>query len=167
MYVDCPLPILASLLALKGLDFYPETRKFHFKSFADRQRTIRDKFRWTCSCSRCRAGTSTDDSLEQLRQLQQALDDWTPRASITPDDALRLIRLYKREGFDAFLYIPYRHAALAYSAVGDTNEAQKYAGLAADLMAFDGLEEDPDFKACQELLQTPWRHWSWRKRIDG
>ena len=153
-------------MALTGSEFYPEARNFHFKPFADRQGTIRDRFRWTCSCSRCRAGTRTDDGIEQLRQQQQALEDWSPRASATPDDALRLIRLYKREGFDTFLYIPYRHAALAYNAVGDTNKAQKYAALAANLMVFDGLEEDPDFKLCQELLLNPWRHWSWRKRVD-
>lgn len=79
-------------------------------------------------------------------------------------DAERLIDIYKSEGLDGFLDVPYGHAALMYSAVGDAEGVVKYARLARKAV---GLKEGigkGDWNFWGKVENDPTGHWSWNRR---
>ena len=141
-------------------------RDIHFKSFLDRQQAIEDTLQFRCSCSRCRKGHSTDDALHQILKQQQALDNWDDGTLVTTGDALNLIMLYRQEGLESFLDVAYGYAALAYNAVGNVREAQRYARLAIAVLLSNGVTEGPNYTAWEELARSPVDHWSWRRRDE-
>jgi len=95
---------------------------------------------FSCSCSRCLAGNSSDTSLEQIITLQEALNG-TSASPTTTNHALDLVDLYKQEGFDAFIDIAYRYAALTHTAAGKLDKAGEFARKAADAFALgDGID---------------------------
>ena len=69
--------------------------------------------------------------------LHQALDNWSSGVVAAIDDALKLIRLYKQEGLEAFIDRAYGYAASAYHAVGDTSRGKVYARLVIDPLALN------------------------------
>ena len=160
LFSPLPAPVTSLGGTDKVLDFFPNARDFHFLPLAPRQQAIRSRFSWTCSCPRCSAGSHADEGLELLLKQQQALESWTH--TVTPHDALRLIRSYKQQGLDTFLYIPYRIAALVYNAVGDAEQARLYAELSVEMVEFAGSDRDEGFEVCMDLLRDTRGHWSWR-----
>jgi hypothetical protein len=126
-----------------------------------------DTFHFTCSCSRCLEGDSSDAVLSEINSLQQILGDWNPESEATPKKAKKLIQLYEEEGLEGFLDTAYGYAALTYNAVGDARGAKKYAGLAADAIALREGPGAPDFRTWKEMIENPEGHWSWRRRNSG
>jgi hypothetical protein len=134
--------------------------------FAQRQLTIARSLEFKCACSRCQKGNSTDAILKEIHELHQALENWKPDAVATPADAIRLVRLYKQEGLDAFIDNAYGLVALAYSGAGDAQGARKYAMLTIETLSRDKF---PEFTSSmwQQLVDQPEAHWSWKWRIPN
>jgi hypothetical protein len=145
---------------------YADSRETHFLPFTQRQEIIQSSSFFQCSCSRCRRGSSDDRGLQLILSLEQTLNDWYSGSTTTPRDALALIRLYERHGFQAFLDVPYGHAALAYNSVGDAEQAQKYARLATKTARSNGIANKFEITAWEQLAKNPRRHWSWLKRVN-
>ena len=123
------------------------------------------ELQFRCSCSRCRAGPTIDQALEQIRHREEILEDWSVDSPATSDYALGLIRQYNIERLEAFLDVPYGYAALEYNAVGDWAQARRYAIKAADVMFSGGLAGFPSYKEWKELANNPRIHWSWLARL--
>lgn len=77
-----------------------------------------------------------------------------------------LISLYKQEGLDGFLDVPYGHATLMYNAAGDEAGAKKYARLARDAVGLKEGTGQGDWKFWRRMEVGPRQHWSWGKRKD-
>ncbi|KAF2274543.1 SET domain-containing protein [Westerdykella ornata] len=129
-----------------------------------RQRHLQEGFHFTCSCPRCSAKATTDATLHKIGDLQTALNDWSATSTATPKLAEKLIQLYRTEGLDGFLDVPYGFAALAYNAVGDTTRAIKYAKLAKEAILLKDGPWTPNMQIWTELLKDPTQHWSFRRR---
>ena len=88
-------------------------------------------------------------------------------STVGPKDAVRLIKRYKLAGLQAFLDIPYGHAALAFSAVGDEEKARRYAQLATEKLIINGIPLASNWSTWRELAEDPTGHWSWRRRAGA
>ena len=82
----------------------------------------------------------------------------------TINDAEELISLYKDEGLDGFLDVPYGHATLMYNAAGDEEGARKYARLARDAVGLKEGEGQGDWNFWTRMEGAPKKHWSWKRR---
>ncbi|KAH8706869.1 hypothetical protein GQ44DRAFT_716270 [Phaeosphaeriaceae sp. PMI808] len=149
-----------------GFSYLGREGNTYLQSFAQRQLTIGRINEFKCACSRCQKGNSTDAILKEIHELHQALDNWNQDAVATSTDAIRLIRLYKQEGLDAFIDNAYGLAALAYSGAGDAEGARKYAMLTIETLS---REKNPSFPSSkwQQLVDWPEAHWSWKWRIQN
>ena len=130
-----------------------------------RQQHLQSGFHFTCSCARCTDKVARDATLNQIKEMQKKLNDWSGTSSATPKLAEKLLQLYRKEGLEGFLDIPYGFAALAYNAAGKHKEAEKYATKAKEaILMKDGLWS-PNLGIWNELLQDPKKHWSYNRRI--
>ncbi|KAL2200994.1 hypothetical protein P885DRAFT_65297 [Corynascus similis CBS 632.67] len=78
-----------------------------------------------------------------------------------------LIALYELERLWGMMHEAYMLAALEYSGVGDAWTAIKYARLGLEY-GFPMLgERDEDVQDMMELAEDPWRHWSWKRRVES
>ncbi|KAF2656577.1 SET domain-containing protein [Lophiostoma macrostomum CBS 122681] len=132
---------------------------------ATRQQKLQDGFHFTCSCSRCTAH-STDPTLDQMQGMQDSLNDWSATSTGSPKLAEKLLQLYRKEGLEGFLDIPYGFAALAYNAVGNSKEAEKYANLAREAILMKDGPWTPNLQLWNELLKDSKKHWSYRRRLE-
>ncbi|KAF2120894.1 hypothetical protein BDV96DRAFT_641546 [Lophiotrema nucula] len=130
-----------------------------------RQQHLQDGFLFTCTCSRCTNQEATDDTVETIQRLQAALNDWSESSHGTPKLAETVLSLYRREGLEGFLDIPYGFAALAYNAVGDSKEAEKFARLAQESILLKDGPWTPNMQIWNELLKDPMKHWSYKRRM--
>ncbi|KAF2185295.1 SET domain-containing protein [Zopfia rhizophila CBS 207.26] len=130
---------------------------------ADRQLHLSQGFHFTCACSRC-TSKSTDTTLSEIRDMQNALNDWSSTSKASPKLAEKMLQLYRKEGLEGFLDIPYGFAALAYNAVGDSERATKYAEKAVDAILMKDGPWTPNLRIWNEMLQDPKTHWSYRRR---
>lgn len=99
-----------------------------------------------------------------MQNLQKSLNDWSAESTGSPKVAEKLLQLYRKEGLEGFLDIPYGFAALAYNAVGDTKKAVKYAELAKELILMKDGPWTPNLQIWEEMLRGPKDHWSYKRR---
>lgn len=97
--------------------------------------------------------------------MQNDLNDWSTESAATPDMAERIIELYRSEGLDGFLDIPYGFAALAYNAIGDCKRAENYAKLAQEAILLKDGPWTRNMDIWTELLREPEKHWSYKRRL--
>lgn len=129
-----------------------------------RQQHLREGFHFICSCSRCERKDATDATLSNIRDIQNALNDWSVTSTGTPKLAEKMLQLYRKEGLEGFLDVPYGFAALAYNAVGDSKKAEKYAKQARELILMKDGPWTPNLQIWSELLRDPKKHWSYKRR---
>ncbi|ORY06529.1 hypothetical protein BCR34DRAFT_590600 [Clohesyomyces aquaticus] len=129
-----------------------------------RQRHLSDGFHFTCSCPRCIARDKSDATLQRMMDMQKVLNDWQPTSMASPKLAEKMLQLYRDEGLEGFLDIPYGFAALAYNAVGDSNKAEKYAKAAQEAILMKDGPWTANMQIWNEMLENPKRHWSFRAR---
>lgn len=97
--------------------------------------------------------------------MQAQLNDWSSESTGSPNVAEELLQLYRDEGLEGFMDVPYGFAALAYSAAGDEVEAINFAEKAKEAVLMkDGLWS-ANLKIWVELLADVKSHWSWRRRL--
>lgn len=132
---------------------------------SQRQQHLQAGFHFTCSCQRCVDASSTDAKLSEIQAMQNTLNDWSQTSKGTPKLAEKLLQLYRKEGLEGFLDMPYGFASLAYNAVGDYKKAEKYASLAKEIILIkDGLWS-PNIQIWDDVLKDSKAHWSYRRRI--
>ncbi|KAF2869649.1 hypothetical protein BDV95DRAFT_448922, partial [Massariosphaeria phaeospora] len=132
---------------------------------ATRQDHLLTSFHFTCTCRRCATPAATDSTLHAIAMLQQTLGAWTSGGS---HDYLAmaesLIQTFQREGLEGFLDVPYGHAALAYNAVGDVENAVRYAEMAAQAVRLKDGAWTENLRVWEEVGREPRGHWSYRRR---
>ncbi|KAF2469913.1 uncharacterized protein BDR25DRAFT_227634 [Lindgomyces ingoldianus] len=99
-----------------------------------------------------------------MRDMESALNDWSVTSSGSPELAEKMLQLYRKEGLEGFLDIPYGFAALAYNAVGNSKQAVKYAKLAQEVIMMKDGPWTPNMQIWNNLLQDPRNHWSFKRR---
>jgi hypothetical protein len=155
-----------------------------FAPHAERYQQSTSAFHFACDCARCQNAGKSDINLSIINNLEKTLSKWyscslfhtlstsltllrdpnSKEAIGTPEHAERLILLYKEEGLDAFLDVPYGHATLAYNAVGDDKEARRYAKLARLAVTLKDGVGVGDWNLWRKMEVAPKVHWSWEKR---
>lgn len=96
--------------------------------------------------------------------MQTSLNDWSATSAASPKLAEKMIHIYRKDGLEGFLDVPYGLAALAYNAVGDSRKAEKYANQAAEIMLIKDGPWTPNLQAMVELSKNPKQHWSFNRR---
>lgn len=129
-----------------------------------RQQALSIGFGFQCTCPRCSAKEHTDTTLGEIQDLRNALNDWSDASGGSPKIAEKMLQLYRKEGLEGFLDIPYGFAALAYNAAGNTKKAVKYAELAQELILMKDGPWTPNYATWTEFLRDPNSHWSFRRR---
>lgn len=136
-----------------------------------RVNTIKASWGFDCSCSACTLpnflARESDRRLAIIEQLGEELSDWSEESNATPAKAEILISLSQQERLFGFMAFPYRLAALAYNAVGDSDMAAKYALLAVEAAFLEDGEHHDDTLATIELLEGLENHWSWGRRLKA
>ena len=122
-------------------------------------------FHFTCSCQRCAEASSTDAKLSEIQSIQSTLNDWSTGSKATPKLAEKLLQLYRKEGLEGFLDMPYGFASLAYNAVGNSKKAEKYAGLAKEIILIKDGPWTPNMQIWEDVLKDSTAHWSYRRRL--
>ncbi|KAJ4380459.1 hypothetical protein N0V86_003814 [Didymella sp. IMI 355093] len=136
-----------------------------FESSEVRREKLRDGFHFECGCRRCRESGSSDAVLDRINGIQAQLNDWSGVSQATPEMALRLVEMYEEEGLQGFLDVPYGFAALAFNAVGRSEEARAWAGKARDaILRKDGRGADA-LRIWESLLGDAEMHWSYMRRV--
>jgi hypothetical protein len=139
------------------------------KNSAHRLRRLERNWGFKCSCSACTAHPTlvaeSDARLQQITELIEKLNDWTPNSSATPEMAEAVISMYDQERLWAYQATAYKHAAEAYSSFGKKYEAIKYARLAAEFAILDKGFNDRDVKEMMKMAKEPELTWSWNKRV--
>ncbi|KAF2202149.1 SET domain-containing protein [Delitschia confertaspora ATCC 74209] len=133
---------------------------------SERQKHLSEAFHFTCTCPRCAHSTSSDAVLAQIHSMQSTLNDWSPTSTASPELAETILALYRKEGLEGFLDIPYGFAALTYNAVGDMWNATKYAQLAVEAIFMKDGSWTQNMGIWREMLENPRKHWSWRRRAE-
>ena len=120
---------------------------------------LQQGFHFMCTCKRC-ADPRSDVTLERIRILEKKLND----SSGSVDMAEELLSLYRQEGLEGFMDMPYGFAALAYSTVGDREKALSYAEKAQEAIQMkDGVWTE-NWKMWEGFKGDLEGHWSWRRR---
>lgn len=136
---------------------------------AQRVRRLERNWGFKCDCSACTAHPSltaeSDARLHQITQLVEALNDWTPKSTATPEMAEVLLSLYDQERLWAYHATAYKHAAEVYSSFGDRYMAIKYARLGVEFGILDKGFSDGDVKEMKRMANEPEMSWSWNKRV--
>ncbi|KAH7110872.1 hypothetical protein B0J11DRAFT_586076 [Dendryphion nanum] len=132
---------------------------------AQRQQHLQNGFHFTCNCPRCAASSATDAKLAQIQTIQNALNDWSTTTKATPKLAEKLLQMYRKEGLEGFLDMPYGFASLAYNAVGDSGKAEKYAELAKEIILIKDGPWTPNLQIWKDMLKDSKAHWSYRRRV--
>ncbi|KAF2810853.1 SET domain-containing protein [Mytilinidion resinicola] len=132
-----------------------------------RHRNLEAGYHFSCQCKRCQDHEASDAILTTIKTLTTGLEDWTPESTATTEDAERVIQLFQEQGLEGFLDVPHGHAAMAYSAVGNLEEAAKHAKLAAEVLAIKMGPTVPGVADWEEMAADVKAHWSWGKRKRG
>ncbi|PSN73304.1 SET domain-containing protein [Corynespora cassiicola Philippines] len=129
-----------------------------------RQEHLNGGFHFTCTCPRCTKKEATDATIREMQAMQASLNDWSASSPATPKLAEKLVQIYRKEGLEGFLDIPYGFAALSYNAVGDFQKATKYAALARETILLKDGPWTQNLQMWNELLKDPQKHWSYKRR---
>ncbi|KAJ4299019.1 hypothetical protein N0V90_004263 [Kalmusia sp. IMI 367209] len=130
---------------------------------------LKNNWGFDCTCSTCAAHpvftAESDARIKAIEDISEALNDWTPKSTATPEMAETLLSLYEQERLFASMGVAYKHAAEVYSSFGDRWSAIKYAQLALELLHLDRGFSDSDIKFMSEMAKEPEQSWSWKKRV--
>lgn len=129
-----------------------------------RQQNLQSGFHFTCTCPRCTSPDS-DEILAEMGSMQSELNDWSETSPGSPETAELLLRLYREEGLEGFMDVPYGFAALAYNAAGDEGQASKYAKKAKEAVLMKDGRWSANLRIWEEMLADVRGHWSWRRRL--
>ncbi|KAL5397101.1 hypothetical protein PMIN02_002610 [Paraphaeosphaeria minitans] len=131
-----------------------------------RQHHLEQGFHFRCTCARCTDHERSDAYLQHIQDLQSVLNDWSPLPAGFPGPQLaeELLDIYRDEGLEGFMDVPYGFAALAYNAVGDEETAVEYARRAEELVLLKDGKWAPNLAMMKELLRDPRGHWSFGRR---
>ncbi|CAN9152929.1 unnamed protein product [Alternaria alternata] len=129
-----------------------------------RRQHLQHGFYFMCACKRC-ADPRSDGTLERIKVLENSLNDWESASSSGEVDmAEELLELYRQEGLEGFMDMPYGFAALAYSTIGDGEKALSYAEKAQEAIQMkDGVWTE-NWKMWEGFKGDLEGHWSWRRR---
>ncbi|KAK7193846.1 hypothetical protein DPSP01_010187 [Paraphaeosphaeria sporulosa] len=132
-----------------------------------RQQHLEQGFHFRCTCTRCTNHERTDASLKHIQGLQSVLNDWSPSTVGFPGPQLaeELLDMYRDEGLQGFMDVPYGFAALAYNAGGDDETAVEYAKRAEELILLKDGKWASNLAMMKELLRDPRGHWSFGRRL--
>ncbi|OAK99029.1 hypothetical protein IQ06DRAFT_225694, partial [Phaeosphaeriaceae sp. SRC1lsM3a] len=97
--------------------------------------------------------------------IQAELNDWSETSPGSPELAELLLRMYRDEGLEGFMDVPYGFAALAYNAAGDDVGAVKYATKAKEAVLMKDGRWSANLRIWEEMLADVRGHWSWRRRL--
>jgi hypothetical protein len=97
--------------------------------------------------------------------MQDSLNDWSATSLGTPVLAEKLLGLYRIEGLEGFMDVPYGFAALAWNAVGDVEKARGYAEKAKEAILLKDGAWTANMKIWEEVLEDSKRHWSFNRRV--
>lgn len=103
--------------------------------------------------------------MAQITSMQSELNDWSEDSVGSPETAELLLRMYREEGLEGFMDVPYGFAALAYNAVGDDGKAIKYAKKAKEAVLMKDGRWSANLRIWEEMLADVRGHWSWRRRL--
>jgi hypothetical protein len=129
-----------------------------------RQQHLQEGFHFTCTCPRCSNKEKTDATLKDIHKIQSSLNDWSASSTGSSKLAEKMIQLYRKEGLEGFLDIPYGFAALAYNAAGNVKKAGYYAQQAKDAILMKDGPWTSNMAIWEELLKDPKKHWSYNRR---
>lgn len=129
-----------------------------------RQQHLEHGFHFRCMCSRCTDHKRSDATLQQIQNMQKTLNDWSPSSNGSPEVAEELLEVYRQEGLEGFMDVPYGFAALAYNAIGDVEKAKEYARSAEELILLKDGEWVPNLQIWKDLSRNPEGHWSFERR---
>ncbi|KAF6818201.1 hypothetical protein CPLU01_13386 [Colletotrichum plurivorum] len=122
-----------------------------------------------CTCQQCSLPPplvrDSDARLGRMWQIEQDLSDWAA-VDFDEDQIEVLINLYQQENVDlSHGFEAYRLAALNYNSIENEYKAAEYAKLALEQLLLERGPGARDVKDMRELLESPRKHWSWRKRL--
>lgn len=100
-----------------------------------------------------------------MSELQAQLNDWSPTSLGSPEVAERLLQLYRDDGLEGFMDMPYGFAALAWNAAGNVEKAVLYAEKAQEAILMKDGRWSPNLGIWSELLESPVAHWSYKRRM--
>jgi hypothetical protein len=126
---------------------------------------LQEGFHFTCTCPRCTSRETSDARLTQILDMQASLNDWSPASLGSPALADRLLALYRQEGLEGFLDVPYGFAALAYNAVGNDKRAMEYAEKAKKAILMKDGSWSTNLGIWEELMGDVEGHWSYKRRM--
>ncbi|PVH95960.1 SET domain-containing protein [Periconia macrospinosa] len=131
----------------------------------ERQSLLKSGFHFTCTCARCTNASKTDATFASMQTMQAALNDWSSTSKGSPQLAEQLLQMYRDEGLEGFMDVPYGFAALAWNAVGRADKALEYAALAKEAVLLkDWKGASGSLNIWEELLEDCRTHWSWNLR---
>jgi hypothetical protein len=130
-----------------------------------RQQHLQEGFHFKCACPRCTNPHISDDTLSKMLDMQNSLNDWSPPSLGSPALSEQLLSLYRQQGLQGFLDVPYGFAALAYNAVGESEKAAEYAEMAKESILMKDGAWSRNLGLWNELLEGPEKHWSYRRRL--
>ncbi|KZL72484.1 lysine methyltransferase [Colletotrichum tofieldiae] len=133
-----------------------------------RRERLHSTWGFHCSCHHCtqhRLKTEESDRrIEQIANLRDEFNDYTPASRATPQMAELLISLYEQEQNWSLLSEAYTLAAIEFNGVGEPWLATKYARLAVEYGLTTLWEGHGDVVEMTKLAEDPWSHWSWMLR---
>ena len=129
-----------------------------------RQQHLEHGFHFRCTCPRCTDHEKTDATLQQIQNMQKALNDWSTSSTGSPKLAEKLLEVYRQEGLEGFMDVPYGFAALAFNAIGDVEKAEEFARSAEELILLKDGEWVPNLQIWKDLSSDPKGHWSFKRR---
>ncbi|KAK4151243.1 hypothetical protein C8A00DRAFT_17328, partial [Chaetomidium leptoderma] len=139
---------------------------------AQRMAKLKKNWGFDCSCPSCSVenksrAEESDARIRQIGMIKGEMGDWGGGSRASPEMAELLVALYEMERLWGSLYEAYTLAALEYNAVGDAWTAVKYGRMGVEWAIPMVGEGDDDVTELRALVEDPWGHWSWERRVSG
>lgn len=140
------------------------------KTLQDRQRFTQETLVFKCACTQCKAERKftnlSDDHINEILLLQQALENRQIAPAEPTATAQSLVDLYEQEGLHLYLAEAYAIAALEWNGQGYEYQARSWAYRAAKagLDVGHGAGVDEYLSEMEPLLDGARSHWSYKHR---
>jgi hypothetical protein len=138
----------------------------------ERQRVLKKWKGGECTCSLCSGGkesssvAESDKRVKEIKRIYAKLSDHESRG-VTTDMIARYIKLYKEEHLETSMADMYELAAINYNYLGYSEEAGKYATLAAQAASIEGGTNSNSAIAMRILAKDPMGHYSYKMKIKN
>jgi len=137
--------------------------------FNVRQSAIETSWGFRCTCSLCSLPEpyvdASDRRLAMISKITDKIIDFPSGEYVPPEMGETLVSLFHQERLESNLADAYKHAALAYAAVGQEWLAIKYAALTVEYGQLISGPNDPEVVEMKVFLEDPKKHWTWKKRV--